>query len=143
MAGSISGAVLEAVNDGVCGVIGVVRAPTLRQGLGRMAAELAATRPGMTVGAAQEWLASSFDLGIEVSRLRDGRNRVLRLAEPRVDGGTFAARDIFTFMVERTAAGGALEGSFHPTGVIPVIVEDLGTRGIPFDSSIFRRHPTR
>ena len=89
---------------------------------------------------AREWLASVFDLAIEVARLRDGRHRVLRVAELGVEGNGVALRDVFTFTVERTAAGGAIEGSFSPTGVVPRILEDLAARGVPVDPSIFRRH---
>ena len=48
-------------------------------------------------------------------------------------------RDIFTFTVERTAAGGTVEGSFQPTGVVPRIAEDLVSRGVPLDLGIFKR----
>jgi pilus assembly protein CpaF len=80
---------------------------------------------------------------IEIARLRDGRHRVLRVAELELEGNRVAVRDIFTFAVERTAAGGAVEGSFHPTGVVPGIVEDLAARGIQIDASIFKRHNSR
>ena len=73
-------------------------------------------------------------------RLRDGRHRVLRVAELAVEGQRIVLRDVFGFNVERTAAGGAIEGSFYPTGVVPGIIEDLGARGVQVDPSIFRRH---
>jgi pilus assembly protein CpaF len=58
-----------------------------------------------------------------------------------VEGGQIAIRDVFTFVVERTAAGGALEGTFHPSGLVPDIVEDLQSRGLSVDTSTsFRRN---
>ena len=77
---------------------------------------------------------------IEIARLRDGRHRVLRIAELGIDGSRVAIRDVFTFTVERTAAGGAIEGSFHPTGLVPGIAEDLAARGVSIDPAIFKRH---
>jgi pilus assembly protein CpaF len=121
------------------GVLAAARAPTLRQATARLAADLAAARPGLPLEAAREWLASAFDLVIEIARLRDGRLRALRVAELHVEGGQLTLRDVFTFSVERTAAGGALEGTFHPSGVIPAIVEDLGARGIAVDTAPLRR----
>ena len=142
-AGSVAAEVVDAMGDGVDGVLAAARAPTLRQATARLTADLAATKPGLTPDIAREWLTSAFDLVIEIARLRDGRHRVLRVAELEMDGNRIAVRDIFTFAVERTAAGGAVEGSFHPTGVVPGIVEDLAARGIQIDASIFKRHSTR
>jgi len=142
-AGRVAAEVVDAMGDGVDGVLAAARAPTLRQAAARLTADLAATKPGLTPEIAREWLISAFDLVIEIARLRDGRHRVLRVAELALEGNHVAVRDIFTFAVERTAAGGAVEGSFHPTGLIPGIVEDLAARGIQIDASIFKRHNSR
>lgn len=142
-AGRVAAEVVDAMGDGVDGVLAAARAPTLRQATARLTADLAATKPGVTPDIAREWLTSAFDLVIEIARLRDGRHRVLRVAELEMEGTRISVRDIFTFAVERTAAGGAVEGSFHPTGVVPGIVEDLAARGIQIDASIFKRHNSR
>jgi pilus assembly protein CpaF len=141
-AGAVAAEVVDAIGDGIDGVLAAARAPTLRQSVARLTSDLAATKPGVLPDAAREWLASSFDLAIEIARLRDGRHRVLRLAELGVEGGAVVVRDIFTFAIERTAAGGLLEGAFHPTGVVPGLVEDLVARGVQIDLSMFKRHPS-
>jgi pilus assembly protein CpaF len=140
LSGRIAAGVVDAMSDGVDGVLAAARAPTLRQATARLAADIAATKAGLSPEIAREWIASTFHLAIEIARLRDGRLRVLRLAELSVDGSRIQTRDIFTFAVERTAAGGAVEGSFHPTGIVPAIVEDLAARGVSIDPSIFKRH---
>jgi pilus assembly protein CpaF len=142
-AGRIAAEVVDAMGGGVEGVLSAMRAPTLRHAVARLAADLAVHRPGTTVDTAQERLASAFDLAIEIARLRDGRHRITRLAELRVEGTTLHVQDIFTFNIERTAAGGAIEGSFHPSGTVPAIVQQLSARGLLIDRTIFRRHPTR
>ncbi len=140
----VTGAVIEAIGEGADGVIAALRAPSLRRALARMPGDLAAARPGMAVAAAREWVASSFGIAIEVSRLRDGRHRVLRVAELcGVQEDEINAQDIFTFVVERTAAGGAVEGTFNPSGVVPRIVEELNARGAPLESAMFTRPPSR
>ncbi|MFO0757789.1 MAG: ATPase, T2SS/T4P/T4SS family [Byssovorax sp.] len=138
-AGPVAAEVVDAIGDGVDGVLAAARAPTLRQAAARLTADLSATRPGLSPEVAREWLVSAFDLAIEIARQKDGRHRVLRVAELAIDGGRVVVKDIFTFAVERTAAGGAVEGSFHPTGFIPGIVEDLAARGAPVDSGLFKR----
>jgi len=139
-AGHVVAEVVDAVGDGVDGVLAAARAPTLRHLCQRVPADLAATRGLHSVDTAREWIAAAFDLVIEVARLRDGRHRVMRVSEFSLDQkpGQLGLRDIFTFAVERTAAGGTLEGSFHATGEIPHIAEDLA-RGAPIDLSIFKR----
>jgi len=130
-------ALLDTVAEGQAGVVFANPATTLRQAIERMATDVANTR-ALSLATSRDWMCNAFDLAIEVSRLKDGRLRVLRIAELKGS----APRDIFTFTYHRTAAGGAIEGSFAASGVIPRIVEDLAARGMPLDTAIFRRHPT-
>jgi pilus assembly protein CpaF len=139
-AGPVAAELVDAMGDGVDGVLAGARAATLRQAVLRLTADVAATKPGMVPEVAREWLTSVFDLAIEIARLRDGRYRVLRVSELGIDGSRIVLRDVFTFNVERTAAGGAIEGTFSPTGYVPGIIEDLAARGVTVDPGIFRRH---
>ncbi len=139
-AGHVVAEVVDAIGDGVDGVLASARAPTLRHLVARVPADLAATKRMLALDTAREWLASSFDLVVEVARLRDGRQRAMRVAEFTLEpGAPLGLRDIFTFTVERTAAGGTLEGSFQATGVVPRVAEDLVSRGFSVDTSIFKR----
>ena len=142
--GDVAAATIDAIGEGADGVIAAVRAPSLRRALGRITADLCAARSGLSVAAARESLAASLDLAVEVSRLRDGRHRVLRIAEVSgVAQDEVQLTDIFTFTVERTAAGGSVEGTFNATGVIPRFVEHMNARGIVLDASLFTRPPSR
>jgi pilus assembly protein CpaF len=139
-AGHVVAEVVDAIGDGIDGVLAAARAPTLRHLVARLPADLSATRAMLSLDTAREWLASSFDLVLEVARLRDGRHRVMRIAEFTLEpNNPLGLRDIFTFTVERTAAGGAVEGTFHSSGVVPRLAEDLVARGVPIDLSIFKR----
>lgn len=136
----VAAEVIDAIGAGLEGVIAAAHAPSLRHALARVAPEVANSRPGLPVEAVREAIHASFDLLVEYVHMRDGRARVLRIAEPAgVEGKMIALRDIFTFAVERTASGGAIEGSFHPTGIVPKAAEDLQARGMPLDPSLFRR----
>jgi pilus assembly protein CpaF len=142
LSGECLASLLDAVAQGCEGVVLHARASTLRQAIDRLGADVAGSRPGMPVETAREWLASAFDLGLEVARLRDRRQRVARLAEFRATAKGTGLRDVFTFAYHRTAEGGSIEGAFHATGAVPQLVEDLAARGLPLDTSIFRRHPS-
>ena len=130
-------ALFDTISEGQAGVVLANPAATLRQAIERLAAEVAGAR-AIGVATARDSICNAFDLAIEVSRLRDGRLRVIRIAE--LKGA--APRDVFAFTYHRTAAGGSIEGSFAASGVIPRIVEDLAARGVPLDTAIFRRHPS-
>jgi len=122
-------------------LIATTRALTLRDALNRLPADLARKQAGMSIETAREALASSFHIVIEVARLADGRTRVLRMAELRMDGRQLVSRDIFVFNVDRSHASGPVEGQHHPTGTVPTLVEDLTARGIVLDTQLFRRNP--
>jgi pilus assembly protein CpaF len=140
--GAAMAAAVEVLAEGGDSVIAELRAPSLRRALARLSAE--AARAGTAVPAAREAVANAFDLLLEVVEMRDGRHRVVRVAEPM---GTSAdevrTQDVFTFVIERTAAGGAVEGTFSASGLVPRIVEDLMARGLSIENSMFSRPPSR
>lgn len=142
LSGPSLAAVLDAITRGAEGVIMHGHASTLRHAVARLGADVAGARPGLSVDTAREWLVSAFDLGLEVARLRDNRQRVARLSEFRTGSKGGVLRDVFTFSYHRMATGGSIEGAFHATGTVPRVVDDLAARGMPLDTSIFRRHLT-
>lgn len=143
LVGHVASEVVEAISQGADGVLAAVRAPTLRHAVARLTASIAGARIGGTPDTAREALASAFDLAIEVARQRDGRHRVMRVAELHNEGSSIIVQDVWCFMIDRTAAGGTIEGTFYATGHIPAIVEDLTARGFVIDTAVFKRHQTR
>ncbi len=140
LAPQVGAEVIDAISNGAEGVVAATRAPSLRHALARLVPDVAGVRPGIPLDAVRESVSAAFDLYVEVVRMRDGRVRVRRIAEPSgVEGKTIGQRDVFAFAAERTAAGGTIEGSFHPTGVVPRAFEDLQSRGVSTDASWFRR----
>lgn len=96
--------------------------------------------PQVGAGDAHRLLTRALDVVIEVARLGDGRSRVLRVAELRHRDG--ALRDIFDFVVERTASGGSIEGHFRGVGEPPELLTTLRARGVVLDDSLFLRPPS-
>lgn len=138
--GTLLSEVIDAVASGTDSVVAVVRAPSLRHALDRIGPNVASARSGLTPEIVREAVSSAFDLFIEVARMRDGRVRVVRIAEPSgLEARTVGYRDIFNFVPERTTAGGTIEGSFQPTGIVPRAVEALDARGITLEPSLFHR----
>jgi len=142
--GELCAKVVEAIADGADGVIAARYAPSLRRGLARLPGVVAAERPQIRVAAARELVANAFEIVVEVARLRDERHRVLRIAEIIGSiGEEIQLQDIFTFVMDRTAAGGAIEGTFNASGIVPHVVDTLRGRGTTVESAIFSRPPSR
>ena len=141
---NLASAIMDTIAEGADGVVASRAAPTLERGLARLAAELVVASPLLTGFAAKDLVASAFDLVVEIVQLRDGRYRVLRIAEVvGVSGETIQANDIFSFVVDKTVAGGAIEGSFTPSGTVPRLAEALKARGTPLEAALFARTPSR
>ncbi|HVR19951.1 MAG TPA: FHA domain-containing protein, partial [Polyangiaceae bacterium] len=133
---TLASAVIECIAEGADGIVASRAAPTLERGLARLAAELVVVSPLLTGLATRDLVASAFDLVVEVVQLRDGRYRVLRIAEiVGVSGDAIQTSDIFNFLVDRTVAGGAIEGTFTPSGTVPRIAETLKARGTPLEAA--------
>jgi pilus assembly protein CpaF len=142
--GDLCARVVEAIADGGDGVIAARYAPSLRRGLSRLPGIIAAERPQIRVNAARELVANAFEIVVEVARLRDDRHRVLRIAEViGCAGDDIQTQDVFTFVMDRTAAGGAIEGVFSASGVVPQVAEAWRARGTTVESAIFSRPPSR
>jgi hypothetical protein len=89
-------------------------------------------------------VAGAFDLILEVVRYRDGRQRVVRLAEiGRVVDDEIEVDDVFTFVTTPGGSSDVVEGTFKGLGNVPRIVEELVARGVPFDTNLFGRAPSR
>ena len=142
--GDLCARIVEAIADGGDGVIAARYAPSLRRGLSRLPGVVAAERPQIRVNAARELVANAFEIVVEVARLRDDRHRVLRIAEViGCTGDDIQVQDVFTFVMDRTAAGGAIEGVFSASGVVPQVAEAWRARGTTVESAIFSRPPSR
>ncbi|MBX3222870.1 MAG: CpaF family protein, partial [Labilithrix sp.] len=136
LAGGVAAATVDAMAEGSDGVLAALVAPTLRQGIGRLVAQLVLYRPGLSLEGMREVVGEAFDIAVEIGAFPDGRLRVTRIAElGGADAKGIVARDLFVFNAD--PAGG--EGSFSATGVVPRIANELAARGMKLDASLFKR----
>lgn len=140
----LTAALVEATGEGADGIVGSRAGSGLVRTLSRLAAELPSQGAAEGLSVARELVAGSFDVGIEVLRLRDGRHRVVRVAELLgVGAAGFELNDIYTFVADRTAAGGAVEGTFVSSGSVPRVADVLKGRGIQLEAALFSRPLSR
>ncbi len=136
LAGAVATATVDSLSEGHDGVFAGLSAPTLRQGLNRLVAQLVLQRPGLTLEGVRDVVGETFDIAIEVTSLPDGRLRVSRIAElGGVDAKGIVARDLYVWAAD---AGGG-DGTFNATGVTPRIANELAARGVKLDAALFRR----
>jgi pilus assembly protein CpaF len=136
LAGGVAAATLGAMTEGTDGIVAGLQAPTLRQGISRLVAQLVLHRPGLSLEGMRDVVGEAFDLAVEVGAHQDGRIRVMRVAElGGADAKGIVARDIFVYAADAQSG----EGSFSATGVVPRIANDLAARGMKLDASMFKR----
>ncbi len=140
MQGQRALAAMRAISEGAEGTIASMRGGTIERACARVCAQLGLSQSGMSSRAVADAVVGSFDIAIEVARLRDGRSRVLRICELfRNDEGQVGAQSVFDFVVERTATGGSIEGTFRATGRNPQVADDIRARGNRLDPALFQR----
>jgi pilus assembly protein CpaF len=128
------------------GTGGVIACPgrSIESGLARLTLDVCANRPGLTIDTARRLVAGAFDLVLEVTRYRDGRQRVVRLAQVgRVSNEEIEVDDVFTFVTTSGGDSEVVEGTFKGLGTVPRVIEEMVARGVPFDTNIFGRAPNR
>jgi len=136
--------VVELFGSGGTG--GVVACPgrSIESVLSRLTLDVCASRPGLALDNARRLVAGAFDLVLEVIRYRDGRQRVVRLAEVgRVSNDEIEVDDVFTFVTTSGGSSEVVEGTFKGVGTVPRVVEEMVARGIQFDTNLFGRAPNR
>ncbi|MCW5817151.1 MAG: Flp pilus assembly complex ATPase component TadA, partial [Labilithrix sp.] len=136
LAGGVAASTIDALASGNDGILAALPAPTLRQGISRLVAQLVLHRPGLTLEGMREVVGESFDIAVEVGAFPDGRLRVMRIAElGGADAKGVVARDLFVF----NADPGGGDGTFSATGVVPRIANELAARGMKLDAAMFKR----
>ncbi len=137
LAGGVAAATVDAMAEGAEGVLASIAAPTLRQALSRVVAQLVLHRPGLGLEAMRDVVGEAFDVAVEAATMPDGRVRVVRISElGGSDAKGIVARDIFVFNADAAQGG---EGGFSATGVVPRLANELAARGMKLDPAIFKR----
>jgi pilus assembly protein CpaF len=135
---------LELLGSGGTGGVVACAGRSIESALGRLTLDVCATRPGLGIDTARRIVAGAFDLVLEVIRYRDGRQRVVRLAEVgRVSNEEIEVDDVFTFVTTSGGNADVVEGTFKGVGTVPRVVEEMVARGVPFDTNLFGRIPPR
>jgi pilus assembly protein CpaF len=134
-----AGALLRAMTAGHDGTLTTVRADSPRAALTRLETMVLTGGVQLPPRNIREQFASSIDVVVHQSLLRDGSRRITRICEVSgVEFDAIALRDLFVF---DQGAGidehGRLLGKLEATGVRPMFLQQLDDAGIELPDAVF------
>jgi len=129
---------LQAMNTGHDGSITTLHANTPRDALGRLETMISMANLNLPERAMRQQIASAIDVIIQVSRLSDGKRKVLFITEVvGMEGEMVTMQDIFLYDRQGLGEDGAVIGRFRPTGIRPKFADRLRASGIVLPASMF------
>jgi pilus assembly protein CpaF len=85
-------------------------------------------------------IASAIDVVVQLSRLSDGRRKLVSLQEiTGMEGEIVTMQEIFTFERQGIDSENNVLGEIVPTGVRPKFAEKLKLAGYPLPANLFDR----
>ncbi len=129
---------LTAMNTGHDGSLTTAHANTPRDVVSRLEVMVMMAGMDLPARAIREQIASAVNIVVQQSRLADGSRKVTHISEiTGMESGTVQLNDIFLYKQQGFGADGKVVGEFVATGQVPQFYEQLRSRGIDVDMSIF------
>ncbi|WP_372806223.1 ATPase, T2SS/T4P/T4SS family [Pontiella sp.] len=129
---------LQAMNTGHEGSLTTIHANTPRDTLARLETMVLMAGMDLPVRAIREQVGSAVHLICQISRFSDGSRKVSKITEVSgLEGDRITLQDIFEFVQTGVDENGKVLGMVRPTGAVPTFIEDIATRGVVMDRSIF------
>jgi pilus assembly protein CpaF len=129
---------LQAMNTGHEGSMATVHANTPRDAISRLEQMIGMAGLPMTVASIRGQIAAAIRVIVQLSRLSDGKRRVMSIAEiTGLEGDIIQMQEIYKFVRTGIAPDGAVQGHFQATGVRPRFLNDLIAMGIKIPGTYF------
>jgi pilus assembly protein CpaF len=129
---------LQAMNTGHEGSLTTIHANTPRDALARIENMIGMAGLNLPVKAGRQQIASAITAIIQVSRLTDGRRKIVSVQElTGMEGEMITMQEIFAFKQTGVAPDGSVSGRFHASGVRPKFMDRLRAYGINVGDNIF------
>ena len=129
---------LQAMNTGHEGSMATIHANNPRDALTRLEQMVAMSGMKLPPEAVRGQIASAVNLIIQVSRLSDGKRRLMSVSEiTGMEGQVVQMQEIFSFRRTHTDADGTVHGEFRASGLRPKCLDEMIRRGIPYNTANF------
>ena len=111
---------LQAMNTGHDGSMGTVHANNPREAISRVENMIAMGGYTLPAKAVREQIASSINIIVQASRLRDGSRKITHITEiVGMEGDVVTLQDLFVFEFTGESTDGKIIGHHRPTGLRP------------------------
>ena len=129
---------LQAMNTGHDGSLTTIHANSARDAMQRLETLMQLSGISLPDKAMREQVASALDVVIQVSRLSDGKRKIMSISEiTGMEGNVVTMQDIFIFQRQGVDDDGTVIGEFRSTGIRPKFVDQLRLAGVDITPSIF------
>lgn len=135
--GAEASELVYAMNSGHDGCLFTLTSLSPRDTLSRLEGFVAMGHPELPMRAIREQVSSAVDLIVHIEKMRDGSRKVVNITEVTgIEDGVITLSDIFLYEITGFA-GGVVQGSLRPTGIIPRFLDMLNGAGIQAPVSLF------
>ncbi len=129
---------LQAMNTGHDGSLTTGHANSPPDMLSRLETMVMMSGEDLPSRAIREQIASAVDIVVQQTRFSCGSRKITCISEVSgIEDDKIVLQDIFYFKQDGFDASGKVKGTFMATGWIPDFYQDLASRGIDVDMSIF------
>jgi pilus assembly protein CpaF len=131
---------LQAMNTGHDGSMTTVHANDPRSCFDRLESLVLMAGVDLPVHVVRKQIASSVDLIVQASRLRDGSRKITHVTEIQgLEGENVVLQDVFRFMDKGDGPDGKVMGAHEPGGIRPKCEAKLKQHGFNFPPSMFMK----
>ncbi len=129
---------LQAMNTGHDGSMTTIHANTARDALSRLEQMVAMIGGELPLQAVRRQIASGLQIVLQLSRLADGRRRIMSISEiTGMEGDVISMQDIFVFRKRGRSDTGEVLGEFVATGIRPKCMDLLTDAGVSMTTETF------
>ncbi|MEI4486853.1 CpaF family protein [Frigidibacter sp. MR17.14] len=129
---------LQAMNTGHDGSMTTIHANTARDALGRVEQMVTMTGIDFPMRSLRAQIASGLHFVVQLSRLADGKRRVISVSEiTGMEGDVITMQDIFVFRKTGRSESGEVLGEFVATGIRPRCADQLLAAGVQLGDNAF------
>jgi len=131
---------LQAMNTGHDGSLTTIHANSPRDALSRVENMVSMSGITFPIKALRAQVASAIDVVVQVSRLEDGKRKIVSVQEINgMEGEIITMSELFRFEREGLDEHNNVLGELRPTGIVPAFHKELRSKGIELPVELFER----
>ncbi|MBX3486558.1 MAG: CpaF family protein [Candidatus Paracaedibacteraceae bacterium] len=121
---------IQAMNTGHDGSMSTIHSNSTQEAMSRLENMIVMSGHELPTSAIKSYIIDAVDIVVQVSRMRDGKRRVIQISEIiGLDGDRIKVRDIFSFK-QTESSKTSIEGVFNYHGLSETIIEKFTDAGL-------------